>query len=98
MHFPRIPNGGWHFSWMGGIEKIINKMNSIVDANEIDEHSNGKFSKRNHIEEVIKNGRDLFGRKGIPASELIHCDIETINLPYVKEFVKKYPQFLKPED
>ncbi len=93
--FPRVLNGGYHFSWMGGVEKIINKMNSIVDANEINKNSDEKFSNKNHIEDVIKNGKDLFNRKGIPASELVNFNIENIKLPYLSEFVKKYPNFLR---
>lgn len=95
--FPRALEGGWHFSWMGGADKIIEKMTSIVDGNELVEQSGRKFIEKKHVEEVIKAGGDLYGRKGLPVSELVHCDISTIKLPYIQEFVKKYPQFLKPQ-
>lgn len=32
--FPRIENGGWHFTWMGGKEKIRTKIGSIVEGSE----------------------------------------------------------------
>ena len=41
--FPRIPDGGHHFSYMGGADRVINKMISIVDGNELVVKSEGKF-------------------------------------------------------
>lgn len=35
--FPRIQNSGWHFTWMGGKEKIRKKICSIVEG-----HTNGE--------------------------------------------------------
>ncbi|MEN9343683.1 MAG: hypothetical protein RLZZ453_470 [Chlamydiota bacterium] len=32
-HFPSLPNAGWHFTWMGGIEKIRQKHASVVEGN-----------------------------------------------------------------
>lgn len=96
--YPRIPNGGWHFSYMGGADQIIKKMTSIVEGNELIEKSGGRLVDKKHIEEVMKTGKDLYGRKGVLEEQFYPCDIETINLPYIKEFVKKYPQFLKPKD
>jgi beta-1,4-mannosyl-glycoprotein beta-1,4-N-acetylglucosaminyltransferase len=32
--FPRIYNGGWHFTWMGGKEKIRQKLCSVVEGRE----------------------------------------------------------------
>jgi hypothetical protein len=29
---PRILNGGWHFSWMGGKEKVRQKLVSVVEG------------------------------------------------------------------
>lgn len=93
--FPRIPNGGWHFSYMGGVDKVINKMRSIVDGNEMVEKSAVNLTDKKHIEEVMASGKDLYGRKGIPESQFIPYDVNNIELPYLKEFVKKYPHFLR---
>ena len=30
--FPRVHNGGWHFTWMGGKDKIRKKISSIVEG------------------------------------------------------------------
>ena len=96
--FPSLPNGGHHFSYFGGIDRIINKMLSIVDGNAFVEQSGGKFIERQHLESVMKTGKDLYGRTGIPEEQFYPYDISNIKLPYLSEFVKKYPQFLRPKD
>ena len=51
-----IGNGGWHFSYIGGVDKIIIKLNSIVEgraAASVDETS---------IRKCIESGNDIYGR------------------------------------
>ena len=96
--FPRVPDGGYHFSYMGGVDRIISKMTTIVDGYEFVEKSGGKLTDKKHIAEVMKSGKDLYGRTGIPEEQFYPYDISNIKLPYLSEFVKKYPQFLKPKD
>lgn len=31
---PYLPNAGWHFTWMGGIEKIRSKFKNVVESSE----------------------------------------------------------------
>ena len=95
---PRIPNGGHHFSYMGGADRIIDKMISIVDGNEMVEKSSGALTDKKHVEESMAKGSDIYGRKGIPESQFYPYDISQIKLPYIQEFVRKYPQFLRPKD
>ena len=96
--FPHIPKSGWHFSYMGGADRIIDKMTSIVDGNELVVKSGYKIIDKDHVKKTMANGTDLYGRKNIPASQCILSDIRNIDLPYILEFVKKYPYFLKPKD
>ncbi len=53
-----VTNGGWHFSYMGGIDKIIQKLESYSHA----EYNLDKYKNRSEIEHHIHNGKDLFGR------------------------------------
>ena len=89
---PRITKGGWHFSYMGGVDRIINKMTSIVDANEIVVKSEKNFTAREYVKECMRTGKHLYGD---PRIDFYPYDISKINLPYLNEFVKKYPYFLR---
>ena len=95
---PRVVDGGRHFSYMGGVDKIIKKMTAIVDGNEIVVNSNKNLTDREHIKECMRTGKDLYGRKNIHESQFYPYDISKINLPYLNEFVKKYPYFLRKYD
>lgn len=94
---PYIPNGGWHFSYMGGANKIINKVNSIVEGNQFLQ-LNKNLANPEYIKECMKTGKDIYGRKNVPESQFYPYDVKKINLPYLTEFLKKYPQFLRPKD
>ena len=91
---PRVANGGYHFSYMGGVDRVINKMTSIVDGNELVVRSGGKFIERAHVEKAMVNGTDAYDRKNIPESHYYPYDARNIRLPHLEEFLKKYPHFL----
>ena len=46
---PRVVNGGYHFSCMGGADRVIDKMTSIVEGNAYVVQSGGKFIDRQHV-------------------------------------------------
>ena len=77
-------NGGWHFSNMGGIEKFMEKVRSAPDYE--------KFSDNDvdFLEEAIKSGKYLLG-----GAKFVSCDVSKINLPALKNFIKKYPHFVR---
>lgn len=52
--FPRVLNAGWHFTWMGGRDKIRQKMRSIVEG--IDEQANASDAE---IDEMINRHPSL---------------------------------------
>ena len=94
--FPRIAvGGGYHFSYMGGADRVIDKMQSIVDGNEFVEQSGGKLIDRQHVEEAMATGKDVYGRQGIPESQFLPYDARNIKLPHIDEFLRKYPHFLR---
>ena len=96
-HLPRIPNGGHHFSYMGGADRVIEKIKAIVEGDQFI-RANEKLSDKTYIEQHMTLGSDIYGRKGIPESQFYPYDISQIKLPYIQEFVRKYPQFLRPKD
>jgi beta-1,4-mannosyl-glycoprotein beta-1,4-N-acetylglucosaminyltransferase len=53
-----IPNSGWHFTYVGGVRKIIEKLEAFSHT----EYNLQEFKNENSIIELIKNGKDLFGR------------------------------------
>lgn len=96
IHFlPRVQNGGHHFSYMGGVDRIINKMTSIVDGNELVVRSGGKFIDRTHIEKSMATGKDVYQRSGHIEEQFLSYDVRKINLPHIEEFLRKYPHFLR---
>ena len=44
---------------------------------------------------ICWNGTDVHGRKGLPESKFVPFDARNIELPYVDEFLRKYPHFLR---
>ncbi|OJJ14618.1 hypothetical protein BKI52_42060 [marine bacterium AO1-C] len=53
-----IDNAGWHFSYLGGIDKIISKIESLAHP----EVNKAQYKDRERIQELIANGKDIFGR------------------------------------
>jgi len=82
---PALNNGGWHFSYLGGIEKILLKLDSIVEG-PVDMYT------PEHIKQCITNGLDIYGRKGAQF-EYEFINIDQTFPSYTNTFLKKYPQF-----
>ncbi len=55
-----IYNGGWHFSYLGGVAAIVNKVKAFAHQ----ELNNDHFLDTRRIEECLVTGADIFGRKG----------------------------------
>ena len=54
-----IENGGWHFSYCGGINSIISKIQSFAHQ----EFNRARFTNPETIKQKIRQGQDLFDRK-----------------------------------
>lgn len=55
-----IKDGGWHLSFMGGIDNIINKLSSFAHQ----ELNTDYYRERSRLQSMIKLGKDLFDRDG----------------------------------
>jgi beta-1,4-mannosyl-glycoprotein beta-1,4-N-acetylglucosaminyltransferase len=66
-----LPNGGWHFTWMGGVDRILLKMNSMAHQ-ELNKPENRN---RELIEKKIRSGGDILGENVAgAAAQLINID------------------------
>ena len=81
---PRIVEGGWHFSSMGGIDKFWEKVRSAPDFQKV------SHLDKNSLEDAIKNGKYL-----VSGAKFVSCDVSEIKLPALKNFLKKYPHFVR---
>jgi beta-1,4-mannosyl-glycoprotein beta-1,4-N-acetylglucosaminyltransferase len=78
-----IENGGWHLSYFGDVDFIINKISNFSHQ----EYNNQKYIEKNKLEEKIKNGINLLND-----TNLVYIPIEeNNNLPYKYDtFLRKY--------
>ena len=78
-----IENGGWHLSYFGDVDFIINKISNFSHQ----EYNNQKYIEKNKLEEKIKNGINLLND-----TNLVYIPIEeNKNLPYKYDtFLRKY--------
>lgn len=67
-----IKDGGWHFAYLGGVEKIIQKMESYAHT----EHNKIDFKNPAKIKELIESGCGLYENSDIK------CIFESINDSY----------------
>jgi beta-1,4-mannosyl-glycoprotein beta-1,4-N-acetylglucosaminyltransferase len=79
-----INNGGWHFSFMGGEEKIIEKIESYAHQ----EYNNPYI--KNNIKDNIKNNMDPFFR-----GYLTKIDINLTYPKYILDNLEKYKHLIK---
>jgi len=54
-----IGEGGWHFSYLGGIERVRQKIKAFAHV----EYDNDEFLKKENLSRAIENGEDIFGRE-----------------------------------
>ena len=88
-----IENGGWHFSFMGGADRIQEKIQNIAESNLVKHKVLGVED----IEKKMKTQTDLFDRDDDFAQKRI-VDIDDTFPEGTLSFVKKYPQFVFSED
>ena len=90
-HWPYIEKGGWHFSYLGGVARIKEKLASIIDSSpEMVKIMKRGRSDDEYVEDCLRNGKDLYGREG---EEFRYEFIakEYIGLPYIDKIIGKYP-------
>lgn len=84
-----VNNGGWHYSFMGGSEKIKIKVENIAESSYIID----QIGDVNEIEHKIKNQIDLWNRTEDYAIKKI-VDISNNKPKMLDIFLNKYPNFI----
>ena len=59
--YPSLENAGWHFSFLGGAEKIRQKLLAFAHT----EFGRDEYINNKHIEEAIVNGEDILNLDGV---------------------------------
>jgi len=82
-----IDNAGWHFSFLGGVQMIIKKLEAFAHS----EYNKQEYKDAKSIEDAITSGKDIFGRdfkyKFVPLDE---------SFPkYIRENTEKYSKLIK---
>lgn len=81
-----IPKGGWHFSYLGGLEKIKYKIQSFAHT----EFNREEFLKDENIIKAMEEGRDLFNRP-----DTIYRFVSLYYYPdWLRKVMMLYPTFL----
>jgi beta-1,4-mannosyl-glycoprotein beta-1,4-N-acetylglucosaminyltransferase len=93
---PRVvENGGWHYSYLGGAEKIMDKMNSYAEYTEVVDQFGTYLKDKEHIVECVTNGKDLFKRDDDWRYAKKFVTLEEMGHPQLYEWIKKYPKMYK---
>lgn len=85
--FPRLQNAGWHFSYLGGLEKIKTKIESFAHT----EFNRDDIKSEENLSKALENGIDIFKRSGI-SYKFVSTDFYP---QYLKSLMLRYPQFIK---
>jgi len=96
-----IYNGGWHFTYLGGIDAIFKKIKAFAHQ----ELNNEQFLDWDRIENCLITGRDVFGRanhhfvrvKISSDSHPLSVLNISVNSPYIfsKSIIKRIPFYYK---
>ena len=83
--FPMADNAGWHFSYLGGTDRVIEKIESFAHQ----EYNTESIKDRKILEEKIRTGNDIYNRPGA-----MPMKIEKIDYSYPK-FIQKNEEYFK---
>lgn len=82
-----VPLAGWHFSYLGGVEKIKTKIQSFAHQ----EYNRPDIINDEYLQLVIDEGKDVFNRPGFSYK------INSLDQypDYLQKVMLKYPQYIK---
>ncbi len=88
---PYVKNAGWHFSYLGGIERIKEKLNSIIEGDNFCLPATFK-TEEEYISYCLDNGKDIFNREGLSFSIIGESKIGLADIQNIKN---TYPTFFR---
>lgn len=90
-HYNGIAFGGWHWSYLGGIDKIKTKIESFAHT----EFNRDEIKSEENLRKTLDEGKDIYNRDNIRFEKIDIDDVPSYPKK-IKELLKQYPQFLKP--
>ena len=87
----KIENGGWHLSFLGGVDKIIEKIKGYAHQ----EYNTPAILDRSRIEGLIKEGKDVFGRDGV---QYFLIEIDESYPKYLRDNLEKFKHLVFKKD
>ena len=95
---PVIHKAGWHFSYLGGIEAVKQKLNELIDDKTEVNAVLGKYKNNDeYIGDCLNRGIDMFGRKG-KVYEYSFIDEGEIGLPNITLIKSQHPCFFRERE
>ena len=92
---PLLRNAGWHFSYLGGVESIKNKLAALSDPDPMLEKRMKEAGNSDaFIQKCLDEGKDILGRKG-KMFEYYFISPKDIGVPNIEEIEETYPQFIR---
>lgn len=85
-----VENGGWHFSYLGGAERIVEKIEAFAHS----EYNRDEFKNPRRIEELMRKGRDLFNRD----IEFKVVEMDETFPAYLRENVERFGGLIRRRD
>lgn len=82
-----IKDAGWHFTYLGGIEKIIKKLEAYAHT----EFNTENYKSTEYLEKVLAEGRDLMGTN----SRFKFVEIDETFPKYLQENQEKFQHLIK---
>lgn len=83
-----VPDAGWNFTWMGGVDRIIKKIQSFAHQ----EANRPEYTDPARIEELIGRGSYLFG----DTDKLQFVPVDETFPRYLLDHREKYSHWIKP--
>ena len=81
---PRIENGGWHYSYMGGAKLVSKKVVSTYDGNS-DSQWKTEEAAQQLIDETIKNRKSPFSQEAISILDFKYMTIADLKFTTAKQ-------------
>lgn len=85
--FESIPKAGWHFSYLGGVKAIQQKLSSFSHT----EYNKPEFLDAKHIEKALSQGKDVLKRKHVKY-KFVPISKYPIELQHI---MVQYPSFIR---
>jgi beta-1,4-mannosyl-glycoprotein beta-1,4-N-acetylglucosaminyltransferase len=81
-----LPDGGWHFTWMAGVDQVIKKLESFSHQ----EFNKAEYKNPEQIKDIVAQGRDIL----FPERRYVIQDIDSQFPDYLINHKENYQSYL----